>query len=157
MDLFPQIVIPRNYAAPYHDSRTGLEAPFLTVGLFVSTDMLFPGTAWDLDLFTDEEVYALSHIGALKSPITITSNPHISTPASWMEPDSSTRKRSQRDSPRCRCPMSSAAGSAEDLGKSEYERSTEPKCITGDGHSVALKRGISVDRGFSSERPRPKE
>ena len=75
MDLFPQIVIPRDHAAPYHDSRTGLEAPFLAVGPFTSMDMLFPGTAGDLDLFTDEEVYTLSHIGALKSPITITSNP----------------------------------------------------------------------------------
>ena len=84
-------------------------------------DTLFPGTAGDLDLFTDKEVYTLSRIGALKSPITITSNPLVSMPASSMEPDSSTRKRSQRDSLRCRCPMSSAAGSAEDLGKLEYE------------------------------------
>ena len=157
MDLFPQIVIPCNHAAPYHDPRTGLEAPFLTVGPFMSTDTLFPSTAGDLDLFTDEEVYALSRVGALKSPITITSNPHVSTPASRMEPDSSTRKRSQRDSLRCRCPMSSATGSAEDLDKSEYERSTEPKRITGDGRGVAPKHGISVDRGFSGERPHPKE
>ena len=104
MDLFPQIVIPHDHAAPYHDPRTGLEAPFFTVGPFMSTDTLFPSTAGDLDLFTDEEVYALSHVGALKSPITITSNPHVSTPASRMEPDSSTRKHSQRDSPRHRCP-----------------------------------------------------
>ena len=119
--------------------------------------MLFPGRAGDLDLFTDEEVYAISHVGALKSPITITSNPHVPTPASKMEPDSSTKKRSQRDSPRHRCPMSSAAGSAEDLGESEYECSTEPKCIAGDRHGVGLKHGISVDQGFSSECPRPKE
>ena len=34
MDLFPQIVIPHDHTAPYHDTRTGLEAPFLTVGPF---------------------------------------------------------------------------------------------------------------------------
>ena len=143
MDLFAQIVIPRNHAVPYCNSRTGLEAPFLAVGPFTSTDTLFPSTAGDLDLFTDEEVYALSHIGALKSPITVTSNPHISTPASRVEPNLSTRKHSQRDSRRRRRPVSSAAGSAEDLGKSEYERSTQPKCITGDGCGMAPKRGIS--------------
>ena len=55
---------------------------------------------------------------------------------------------SQRDSPRHRSPVSSAAGSAEDLDKSEYERSTEPKCITGDGCGMAPKHGISVDGGF---------
>ena len=131
MDLFPQIAIPRDHTAPYHNPRTGLEALFFTVGPFASTDMLFPGTAGDLDLFTDKEVYALSRIGALKSPITITSNPHISIPASRMEPDSSTRKCSQRDSLRHRHPVSSAAGSVEDLDKSEYECSTEPKRITG--------------------------
>ena len=146
---FHRSSFPTIHAAPYRDPRTGLEAPFFTVGPFTSTDTLFPGTAGDLDLFTDEEVYTLSCIGALKSPITVTSNPHVSTPASRMEPDSSTRKRSQRDSPRRRCPMSSATGSAEDLGKSEYERLTEPKCITGDGCGVALKHGISVDWGFS--------
>ena len=79
MDLFPQIIIPHDHTAPYRNPRTGLEAPFLTVGLFMSTDTLFPGKAGDLDLFTDKEVYTLSRIGALKSPITITSNPHVST------------------------------------------------------------------------------
>ena len=74
-----------------------------------------------------------------------------------MEPDSSTRKQGHRDSLRCRRPVSSAAGSLEDLGKSEYECAAELKCITGDGHSVALKRGISIDRGVSGERPHPKE
>ena len=157
IELFPQIVIPRNHIAPYRDPRTGVEAPFFTVGPFASSDTLFPGTAGDLDLFTDGEVYALRHIGALKSPITVTSNPHASTPASRVEPDSSTRKCSRRDSLRHRRPVSSAAGSAEDLGKLEYECSTDPKRITGDGRGVAFKRGLSVDRGFSGERPHPKE
>ena len=41
-DLFPQIIIPRDHAAPYRDPRTGVEAPFFTVGPFASTDTLFP-------------------------------------------------------------------------------------------------------------------
>ena len=127
------------------------------MGPFASADKLFSGAAGDLDLFTNEEVYALSRIGALKSPISGTSNPHIPTPTSRMEPDSSVRKQGHRDSPRRRRPVSSATGSLEDLGKSEYERAAEPKRITGDGCSVALKCGISVDRGVSGERPLPKE
>ena len=91
-DLFPQIIVPHDHTAPYHNSRSGGEAPFFTVGPFMSMDMLFPGTAGDLDLFTDEEVIALTCVGVLKSPITGTSNPHVPSPAPRMEPDSSTRK-----------------------------------------------------------------
>ena len=91
-DLFPQIIVPRDHMAPYSNPRSGGEAPFFTVGLFASMDTLFPSAAGDLDLFTDEEVITLTHIGVLKSPITGTSNPHIPSPASRMEPDSSTRK-----------------------------------------------------------------
>ena len=91
-DLFPQIVVPCDHTAPYSDPQSGGEAPFFTMGPFVSTDTLFPGAAGDLDLFTDEEVTALTHIGVLKSPITGTSNPHIPSPTSRMEPDLSTRK-----------------------------------------------------------------
>ena len=81
---------------------------------------------------TDEEVYALSRVGALKSPITATSNPHISTTASRMEPDLATQKRT-RGILRGADTHVFSCWNAEDLGKSEYERSTEPKCITGDG------------------------
>ena len=71
---------PRPCMAPYRDPRSGVEAPFFTMGLFASTDTLFPGTAGDLDLFTDEEVFALtSHWGSeipnnwhIWSPCTIT-------------------------------------------------------------------------------------
>ena len=42
-ELFPEIVILWNHAAPYHDPNTGKEAPFITVGPFCSTDTLFPG------------------------------------------------------------------------------------------------------------------
>ena len=91
-DLFPQIVVPHDHMAPYHDPRTGGEAPFFTMGLFASTDTLFPGTAGDLDLFTDEEVFTLTHIRVLKSPITGTSNPHVPLPAFRMEQDLFPRK-----------------------------------------------------------------
>ena len=71
-----------------------------------------------------------------------------------------------------------AAGSFEDLGKSEHEREAARKqlhreigtehthtmgrdsthgCTTRDRCSVALKRGRSIDTGVSGERPRPKE
>ena len=39
-DLFPEIVVPWNHAAPYHDPKTGKEAPFITMGPF-SKDTLF--------------------------------------------------------------------------------------------------------------------
>ena len=56
-DLFPQIIVPRDHVAPYCDPWLGEEVPFVTVGPFASTDTLFPGTAGDLELFTDEEVH----------------------------------------------------------------------------------------------------
>ena len=120
-DLFPQIMVPHGYAAPYCNPRSGEEAPFFTVGPFVSMDTLFPGTAGDLDLFTGEEVITLTDIGALKSTIASTSTPQLPSLASRMEPDSSTRKQDCRDSPSHRHPVTMAAGSCEDLGKSEHE------------------------------------
>ena len=91
-DLFPQIVIPCDHVAPYCEPRSGVEAPFFTVGPLASTDMLFSGAAGDLNLFTDEEVFTLARIGILKSPRAGTFNPHVPSPASRMEQDSTTRK-----------------------------------------------------------------
>ena len=54
--------------------------------------MLFPRAALDLDLFTDMEVFTLSHIGVVKSPIAGTSYPHAPSHASRVERDLSTRK-----------------------------------------------------------------
>ena len=62
------------------------------MGLFTSTDMLFPGAAGDLDLFTDIKVSSLVRIGLLKPPITGTWDPHAASPASKVEPASSSRK-----------------------------------------------------------------
>ena len=53
-------------------------------------DTLFPGTAGDLELFTDKEVIALSNVGVLKSTITGMSTPKLPSLASKMEPDSTT-------------------------------------------------------------------
>ena len=80
-------------------------------------DTLFPGAAEDLDLFTDEEVFALSCIGVVKSPITGTSDPHTPSCASRVEQDSSTRKQGYKDSLSHRHPVSTTPGSLEDLGK----------------------------------------
>ena len=62
-----QIVIPQNHAAPYCDPITGKEAPFITMGPFSSMDMLFPGIAGDLELYTTEEVMHLRSAGVVKS------------------------------------------------------------------------------------------
>ena len=66
-DLFPEIVILHNQAEPYHDAKTGKEAPFITVGPFASRDTLFCGVAGDLELYTAEEVITLRNVGVFKS------------------------------------------------------------------------------------------
>ena len=64
--LFPEIVIPRNHAAPYPDPTTGKEAPFMTVGTFSSMDPMFPGIAGDWQLYTTQEVVHLRSTGVLR-------------------------------------------------------------------------------------------
>ena len=76
-NLFPQILIPCNHMTPYCDPQTGEEAPFVTVGPFVSTDTLFHGTAGDLELYTAEEVIALRNAGVFKSSNTGPSTPKL--------------------------------------------------------------------------------
>ena len=87
-DLLPQITVPRGHSAPYSDPQSGVEAPFFIMGLFASTDMLFPGIAGDLDLFIDMEMSGLVCVGLLKPPITSTHDPHAASPASkaWSQP-----------------------------------------------------------------------
>ena len=177
-DNFPQITVPHDQAAPYCDPQSGEEVPFFTIGPFPSTDTLFPGTAGNLDLFTDEEVIALTNVGVLKSAITGTSTPQLPSRASRMEPDWSIRKRDYRDSPSHRHPVTVAARSCEDLSKSEHECEAAHKqlhhgidtecshtksrdlthgCMARDGHSPMLKHGGSIDTGASGEHPHPKE
>ena len=81
-DLFPQILIPRNHATPYRDPQTGEDAPFITVGPFVSTDTLFHGTAGDLELYTAKEAIALRNARVFKSLNTGLSTPRLPSLAS---------------------------------------------------------------------------
>ena len=139
-DLFPHILIPHNHATPYHDPHTGEDAPFITVGPFLSMDTLFHGTASDLELYIAKEVVALRNARVFKSSNTGPSTPKLPSLASLgqalpppvnfespnhcskVEPDSSTRKRDHRSSPRShRYLISTAARSHKDLDKSEHE------------------------------------
>ena len=67
-ELFQEIVVLWNHAAPYHDPKTGKEAHFITMGPLSSKDTLFPGVTRDLELYTTEEVMSLRSTGILKSP-----------------------------------------------------------------------------------------
>ena len=68
--LFPEIVIPRNHAAPPVDPVLQQEAPFQTIGPFRAVDTIFPSFPGDLDLFTAEEVVKLKELGVLNPPNT---------------------------------------------------------------------------------------
>ena len=125
--LIPEIVIPRGHAAPYSNPRSGVEAPFFTVGPFASTDTLFPGAAGDLDLYTDMEISGLVKVGLLEPSVASTHDPHTSSSASKVETAPSIKKRDIRDSPRHWRPVGTAAGSHEDLSKSEHERDAAHK------------------------------
>ena len=117
-NIIPEIEVPRGHSAPYYNPRTGVEAPFFTMGPFASTDTLFPGTPGDLDLYTDMEIYGLENIGLLEPSITSARDPHTVSSASKAEAAPSIKKRDDRDSPGRQCPVSAAAGSREDLDKS---------------------------------------
>ena len=120
--LIPEIVVPSGHVAPYSDPRSGVEAPFFIVGPFTRTDTLFPGAAGDLDLYMDMEISGLVKVGLLEPSIMSTRDPHTASSASKVETASSIKKRVNRDSPSCWHPVSMAAGSHEDLSKSEHER-----------------------------------
>ena len=76
-DLFPEIVVLHKHAAPYCDPKTGKEAPFITVGPFSRRDMLFPGIAGDLELYTTEEVIT-SGMQASLNPLQVPANSSLS-------------------------------------------------------------------------------
>ena len=69
-NVIPEIKVPRGHSAPYYNCRTGVEAPFFTMGPFASTDTLFPGGPGDLDLYTDMEISCLKNIGILETSVT---------------------------------------------------------------------------------------
>ena len=139
--LIPEIVIPCGHVAPYCNPRSGVEAPFFTMGPFTSTYTLFPSAPGDLDLYTDMEISGLEKVGLLKPSISRTRDPHSSS-ASKAETAPFIKKR-DRDSPHRRHPVSTAAGSREDLSKSEHER---------DAACKRLHWGISAERGQSASK-----
>ena len=72
-NIIPEIEVPRGHSAPYYNPRTGVEAPFFTMGPFTSTDTLFPSAPGDLDLYMDMEISGLENswvIGALNRDYT---------------------------------------------------------------------------------------
>ena len=167
-NIVPEIEVPRGHSAPYYNPRTGVEAPFFTMGPFASTDTLFPGTPGDLDLYTDMEISCLKNIGLLETSVASARDPHTVSSASKAEAAPSVKRRDDRDSPGCRHPVSAAAGSREDLDKSEHEREAERKWLRRDigaerGQSVSkdlsrgLKRSGTIEAEDSAERPRPKD
>ena len=146
-DLFPEIVVPCNHTQPYHDPKTGKEAPFMTVDPFARRDMLFCGVARDLELYTAEEVITLRNMGIFKSSSsTSQSLPKLpsltslgqalssptdpkATPCSpKIEPDLSSKKQDHKSSSKShKHPVSMAAGSSADLEKSKQDHEAEHK------------------------------
>ena len=167
-NIIPEIEVPRGHSAPYYNPRTGVEAPFFTMGPFASTDTLFPSAPGDLDLYTDMEISGLQKVGLLEPSILSVRDPHTVSSASKAETAPSVKKRDDRDSPGRPRPVSAVAGSREDLTKSEHEREAARKRLHQDigaerGQSVSkdlshgLKHSGTVEAEVSAERPRPKE
>ena len=167
-NIIPEVKIPRGHSAPYYNPQTGVEAPFFTMGPFASTDTLFPSTPGDLDLYTDMEISGLEKVGLLEPSITSARDPHAVSSASKKKTALSIKKRDDRDSPGRRRPVSTAAGSREDLNKSEHEREAARKQLHWDigaerGQSVSkdlshgLKRSGTIEAEVSAECPHPKE
>ena len=91
------------------------------MGPFASTDTLFPGTPGDLDLCTDMEISELQTIGLLEPPVMHVHAiliPHLLP--RWKQPCPS--KSETETLQVVRRPVSTAAGSHEELNKSEQER-----------------------------------
>ena len=172
-ELFPQIVILRNHAAPHHDPKTGKETPFITVGPFSSKDMLFPGITRDLELYTTEEVMSLRSTGILKSSSgaslslsklsSFTSLAQIqSAPAtskvipgsSKVEPDSSSKRRDHTSSSKShKHPVSVAAGSSATLRKSdEWNHDAECRWCKGKGHDKNCKRSTECQEDHTHQK-----
>ena len=126
-NIIPEIEVPRGHSAPYYNPRTGVEAPFFTMDPFASTDTLFPGTPGGLDLYSDMEISGLENIGLLEPSFASARDPHTVSSASKAEAAPFIKKRDNRDSPVHRHPVSAAAGSCEDLDKSEHECGEERK------------------------------
>ena len=85
VNIVPEIEVPHSHSAPYYNPRTGVEAPFFTMGPFASTDTLFPGSPGDLDLYTDMEISNLKSIGLLQPSVTSARDPRTAPFASKAE------------------------------------------------------------------------
>ena len=94
-NIVPEIEVPRGHSAPYYNPRTGVEAPFFTMGPFASTDTLFPGAPGDLDLYTDMEISGLKSIGLLEPSVTSARDPHTVSSA-FKADDSPVRQEVRR-------------------------------------------------------------
>ena len=167
-NIIPEIEVPHCHSAPYYNHQTGVEAPFFTMGPFAHTDTLFPGAPGDLDLYTDMGIFCLKNIGMLEQSVTSARDPRAAPSSSKAEAAPSVKKREDKDSPRRRRSVSAAAGSREDLDKSEHEREAERKRLCQDidaerSQSVSrdlprgLKRSGATDAEDPAERPRPKD
>ena len=142
-NTIPEIEVPCGHYAPYHNRRKGAEAPFFTMGPFASTDTPLPGAPGDLDLYTDMEISCLKNIGMLETSVASAQDPRIASSASKAEAAPSVKRQDNRDSPSCQRPVSAAAGSHEDLDKSEHEREAERKRLCRD---IGAERGQSVSK-----------
>ena len=171
-DLFPQIVVPRNHVTPYRVPKTGEDAPFVTVGPFASKDTLFHGAASNLELYTAEEVITLRNAGIFKSSNTSQSTPKLPSLASLgqalsspldskpttcspkVEPDSSSKKRDYKNSPKShKYPVSTAAGSCADLEKSQQKVRL---CANNSTERSMLSIGKGREAGSMKTAPVPK-
>ena len=176
-ELFPQIVVPWNQAAPYQDLHTGKEAPFITVGPFCSTDTLFLGVTGGFQLYTTEEVVRLRSTGIVRTspapcfpssmlsslaslpqiqPVPATLGlPKISTGSPKVEPDSSSRRQEDMSSWKGhKHPVSVAAGSSASLEKSdEWDRDVGHK---GHEKDKAHNKNCKMSRECEQEHSHPK-
>ena len=114
------------------------------------------------------EISCLKNIGILETSVASARDPRTASSASKAEAAPSIKRRDDRDSPGRRRPVSVAAGSREDLDKSEHEREAERKRLRRDidaerGHSVSkdlsrgLKRSGTSEAEDSAKHPRPKD
>ena len=167
-NIVPEIEVPCGHSAPYYNPRTGVEAPLFTMGPFASTDTLFPGAPGDLDLYTDMEISCLKNVRLLETSVASARDPHTVSPTSKAEAAPSVHRRDDRDSLGRQRPVSAAAGSRDDLDKSEHEREVEGRRLcrdigaersqsVGNDLSHGLKRSGANEAEDSAGRPRPKD
>ena len=127
-NIIPEIGVPRGHSAPYYNRRTGVEAPFFTMGPFASTDTLFPQRTWrSRSLYRHGDLLFEKTLGYWRHQPRAARDPRTASSASKAEAAPSVKRRDERDSPGRRRPVSVVAGSRKDLDKSEHEHEAECK------------------------------